>query len=509
MADGSSSEISANRQHPTGVHIEDEGSAPPSATPHASTDGGERVQSSESNAPPAPASHDVPLKHALAEDDEPTLQLDRPGDEVYDKGVQEQYAPNVALVDEAGGDENAEIQLEKRDTETAGEQPQLVRMETEPLFPPSAAAQETSLPLNTDVATAKDDGADTERQAGAEGKPAGEPTGQSDIAPEFDHPDSHSLHAMSGFSVGLSVDSDISDVDSSLGDVDIAPSSVSVSSSVYRFVEQFGRTYHRYKEGAYVMPNDEQEQNRLDLQHAIMLHVLDNKLHLAPIDHPQNVIDLGTGTGLWAIEFATQYPMASVTGTDLSPIQPEFVPPNCKFEIDDAEDEWIWSQKFDYIHARYFTPFLKNTHKLLRNAFDHLEPGGWFELQEAAFWIESQDGTTNGTAIETWNRNVIDGMRRMGTQPLIALQLRQMMVDAGFVDVQEKRIAAPINPWPKGEHQKVLGFMEMQNLLAVCHGIAMNVLVKIFGWSTEEVEVLLAKFRTEIKDRRIHGYFPM
>ncbi len=29
-----------------------------------------------------------------------------------------------------------------------------------------------------------------------------------------------------------------------------------------------------------------------------------------------------------------------------------FVPPNCRFEVDDAEDEWIFNQSFDYIHLR-------------------------------------------------------------------------------------------------------------------------------------------------------------
>jgi methylase of polypeptide subunit release factors len=31
--------------------------------------------------------------------------------------------------------------------------------------------------------------------------------------------------------------------------------------------------------------------------------LLQGKLHLAPLDNPQEVLDLGTGTGIWAIEF--------------------------------------------------------------------------------------------------------------------------------------------------------------------------------------------------------------
>jgi ubiquinone/menaquinone biosynthesis C-methylase UbiE len=65
---------------------------------------------------------------------------------------------------------------------------------------------------------------------------------------------------------------------------------------------------------------------------------MDDKLHLAPLTNPKNVLDIATGTGIWAIEFgdfalaimlsfrsfvtAQQYPSATVLGTDLSPIQP-------------------------------------------------------------------------------------------------------------------------------------------------------------------------------------------
>lgn len=54
---------------------------------------------------------------------------------------------------------------------------------------------------------------------------------------------------------------------------------------------------------AYLLPNDEQENDRLDMVHELCLQVLHRKLYLAPIKNPQRVIDLGTGTGIWAIDF--------------------------------------------------------------------------------------------------------------------------------------------------------------------------------------------------------------
>jgi len=106
---------------------------------------------------------------------------------------------------------------------------------------------------------------------------------------------------------------------------------------------------------------------------------------------------------------AEQNEAAVVTGTDLSPIQPAYVPPNCCFEIDDIEDEWAWTDKFDYIHGRYITPFLKDVPKMLRNAYDNLNPGGWFEVMEGVMWFHAVDDTLKGTNLQAWNKLVVDG----------------------------------------------------------------------------------------------------
>lgn len=62
--------------------------------------------------------------------------------------------------------------------------------------------------------------------------------------------------------------------------------------------------------------------------------LMGNELHLAPIvDHPQKILDLGTGSGIWAIDMAEQYPSAKVIGVDTTPVQPNVIPPNLVFEV--------------------------------------------------------------------------------------------------------------------------------------------------------------------------------
>ena len=56
----------------------------------------------------------------------------------------------------------------------------------------------------------------------------------------------------------------------------------------------------------------------LDMYHEVSLAILHGELHKAPIKaKPQRVLDIGTGTGIWAIDFADKYPSAEVIGTDL------------------------------------------------------------------------------------------------------------------------------------------------------------------------------------------------
>ena len=86
-----------------------------------------------------------------------------------------------------------------------------------------------------------------------------------------------------------------------------------------KFREENGRTYHAYKDGAYLYPNDDKvwggmpstqndsytadtqkENDRLDLQHHLFLLCLDGELGLAPPNkNPKGgrVLDVGTGTG--------------------------------------------------------------------------------------------------------------------------------------------------------------------------------------------------------------------
>jgi len=173
-----------------------------------------------------------------------------------------------------------------------------------------------------------------------------------------------------------------SDNDSAFGDGDSVGESytTSLTSSARDYTYENGRRYHAFRAGNYVMPNDEKEQDRLDFMHHIFNMCLNGNLQLAPIgDNPQRVLDVGTGTGIWAIDFADAYPSAEVIGVDLSPIQPQWLPPNLQFNVDDAEAEWIYPQPFDFIKMRAMGGAIADWPRLLQQAYLYTKPGGWVE----------------------------------------------------------------------------------------------------------------------------------
>lgn len=74
-------------------------------------------------------------------------------------------------------------------------------------------------------------------------------------------------------------------------------------------------------------------------------------------------------------EFADAHPSSQVIGVDLSPIQPPFVPPNCKFEVDDVIKDFTYPDNyFDYIHIRSMTGCIPDWVQFHRKALKYVNP---------------------------------------------------------------------------------------------------------------------------------------
>ncbi|KLO92138.1 methyltransferase [Fusarium fujikuroi] len=135
--------------------------------------------------------------------------------------------------------------------------------------------------------------------------------------------------------------------------LDNASSTASLTSSILQYRTINGRAYQSERGNPeYWGPIDDTGQEAMDINHHVLTLLLGDKLYLAPVPEDiQTAVDIGTGTGIWAMEFADKFSNASVIGTDLAPIQPGWIPPNLEFQIEDCTQEWTFQPNtFDYIH---------------------------------------------------------------------------------------------------------------------------------------------------------------
>lgn len=89
-------------------------------------------------------------------------------------------------------------------------------------------------------------------------------------------------------------------------------------------------------------------------------------------------------------------------GTDLKRVQPyTALPPNCRFEVENAEDEWHYEEKFDFIHMRYMG-YVMDFRRVFTSMFDNLSPGGWVECHEWILDVKAANMDIKKTNIGQW-----------------------------------------------------------------------------------------------------------
>lgn len=200
--------------------------------------------------------------------------------------------------------------------------------------------------------------------------------------------------------------------------------------------------------------------------------------------------------------------------------------------IDDANEDWVFPQKFDFIHMRQMHCAV-NEKKLLKQSyesvspillltthsaetktdnptFSNLLPGGWVEMQELSPPPRNDDGTQSPSdPLALWSQHMIKASRIIGQDLDNPDKYAQWMLDAGFVNVRQVMYKWPLNTWPKGTKEKTLGLWTMANALDGVSGFSMAVFTRILGWKPEEVELFLVGVKNDIRDKSKHNYYPV
>ncbi|KAJ5568263.1 hypothetical protein N7450_010749 [Penicillium hetheringtonii] len=312
-----------------------------------------------------------------------------------------------------------------------------------------------------------------------------------------------------------SIQVDTSDDDSLFDTKSLVGSDLSFASSVRDYCYENGRRYHAYRHGQYPFPNDEEEQDRLALMHHLFKLLSGGYLHRAPIprdrDQPstssdpsssssspsssdvnseiandtsttntntntnintplRRILDIGTGTGEWAIEMAEDYPTIDIIGTDLSPIQPNWAPPNCRFFIDDAESDWTFTpdEAFDYIHARSL--------------------GGGID----------DESHHRAEAIMDWQDRLTEASHQFGKPMNVAPLIENWMITEGFENVSDDRYKCPVGGWAKNRRLKEIGRVGKVTILQVVEPYTLALFTRVLGFTFQQAQEYMDKVRAEL-----------
>ncbi|KAK1148707.1 hypothetical protein N8T08_008592 [Aspergillus melleus] len=300
--------------------------------------------------------------------------------------------------------------------------------------------------------------------------------------------------------------------------------STSLASSILQYEYRHGRRYAHASStpsshsilatgGTYYFPNDQPEQDRLDMIHHVFYRLLGDRLFLAPIDLTgKRVLDIGTGTGTWPLDVGDAYPGAeAVVGVDISPIQPAWVPPNVKFYVDDVEKPWVENTPYDFIHCRYMAGSIRDWARLVQQCFENLAPGGWIEFHETENTLYSDDGSLEGH--ESYMVRMMEGLMRacdmIGQTMNPAPSIRRLVEEAGFVNVSVERIKLPVGSWPKDRRLKECGSLMRVNFVEGVDAFTAALFPEILGWEKEQVQALNAGVRREALDGNVHAIFDL
>ncbi|KAK3983931.1 S-adenosyl-L-methionine-dependent methyltransferase [Cladorrhinum sp. PSN332] len=360
-------------------------------------------------------------------------------------------------------------------------------------------------------------GASPSAESGGAASPPGVPAAASPTGAPSKSP---SPEAQAGVDIGLSGEHwrqtalPVNDDDSAFEDIQSSTASLSSSIMEYRTIQ--GRTYHsdRATNAEYWAPNDENQNDAQDIIHHTLTLLLGGKLFRAPLETEklQRVLDVGTGTGLWPIDFADQNPHVEVIGTDLSPIQPGWVPPNVRFEMEDATQEWTFKpNSFDYIHMRYLFGSIPDWDFVFEQAYRALKPGGWIETFDADAGLFGEDGSVaENSALDTWSKVFKAAGKKFGRTFYPIEDNKQVpgLEKAGFKNLDIWDLNVPINGFPRDPKLKEIGQFGHLSVTRDLEGMVLYAFRQVMDWEDAELHAFIAHFKAQIRDvKNCHPVF--
>lgn len=184
---------------------------------------------------------------------------------------------------------------------------------------------------------------------------------------------------------------------------------------------------------------------------------------------------------------------------------------------------------YDLIHLRMLAGSISSYQELYTNIFRyvrdlkhgigllliyfsrHLKPNyGWMEHVEIDFTPRCDDGSLpRNAALLDWSHHLMSATKKAYKPMAYNTDTREMLQYAGFVEVTEKVIRIPFNPWPSEPHRKEIGRWFNLGLCQGLEALTLGPLTRVLGWSREAVEKLVAEVKREICTEKYYVFCEM
>lgn len=159
------------------------------------------------------------------------------------------------------------------------------------------------------------------------------------------------------------------------------------------------QTHPAVAKSLYILPTDEQERRRLQVQHEVLRNAFGGRIVFAPIElHAgDKVLDNGAGSATWLLDCYDANKDATFCGIDLKT--------NIFPELDDEQKQHIhlgagnvlqlpndWTSNFQLVNQRLLIAALskENWNTAVEEIFRVLAPGGWVQLIEASHCVAGE-----------------------------------------------------------------------------------------------------------------------
>lgn len=242
----------------------------------------------------------------------------------------------------------------------------------------------------------------------------------------------------------------------------------------------------------YLMPRQPSEVNRLDLQHFGLRELLGTN-HLAPIGEPRTVLDVGTGTGQWAIEISKEFPEALVVGVDQAHEAVRHTAEGYDYvRVNLLRGLPFGDGAFEYVHQRLLRAGIPAA--AWPGAVAELArvtaPGGLVEVGESGeYWGNAGPAATRFFGL----MRELGARFGMDTQGPPGLGVPRMLAEAGLDEIGERQVTVPIGEWGGR-----VGSFNASNLRTIGRSL-MPVFASALGVPEEETAPLVSDMLREVE----------